>query len=361
MRHFRIYLLTVLLAGSLASFAFADDFSSTNFTVKDPVIAEPAAYGTSSNYGLWGTIPNIASEPGVSSNFGVNPGFLAFTGVTMPTLSATASTTELDLTWTAAVSPSSVYYEPGYSLALGGPYTFSATQTLQLATVSGLTADTAYYLIIRVTEQSGGALLGYSNELAISTLSDTPAPAQDSDTGGSASGSAPQTITTVWVVTTTGLVRSPDGEGVGVLLPGESITIAPPLFRQFGYVVYVEDNTEIPIPDAEVQLWRFNERTGLFELWPNNEAALTHTDATGLYSYMIPAGRYQLRTEIPGYVPYLGPMAVVDATGDLEQRVELVKKMGINLPWLLLTILLLASLALAILVVLLMIKLFFRR
>lgn len=356
----RISLLTILALISFAPLAQADDFSSSNFTVKDPVIAEPASYGTSSNYGLWGTIPNIAPTNGTSTNFGVNPGFLAFSNITMPTLDATASTTQLDLSWSAAVGGSTVTYEPGYATTLGGPYTFGATQTTRTATISGLTASTAYYLIIRVKEQSGGALLGYSNELAISTLA-VSAPAEE-DEDEDSTGSFP-TPPGYWIYGPTGLVPA-TGMGsstTGVLLPGESVTVAAPLVRQFGYVVTVDGELELPISEADVELWRLNPETGMFELWPNDELGIVATDSFGLYSFIVPPGTYRLMVSASSYLDYAGPAVTVGATGEFEQRIELVKAVKMDIPWLWLFVILLMGASLAGLIIFLMLRFTLRR
>jgi hypothetical protein len=358
----RIPLLTILALISVAPLAQADDFSSTNFTLQDPIIAEPASYGTSSNYGLWGVIPNIAPTSGTSTNFGVNPGFLAFSNITMPTLSATASTTELDLSWSAAVGGSTVTYEPGYATTLGGPYTFAAAQTTRTATIGGLVASTPYYLIIRVKEQSGGALLGYSNELAISTLA-VSAPAEDDDGGGSGGsiGTVPPPVG--WIYGPTGLVPA-TGAGsstIGILLPGESVTVAEPLVRQFGYVVTIDGELEFPIPEAAVELWRLNAETDMFELWPSEELGLVSTDAFGLYSFIVPPGTYRLKASASGYLDYSGPAVVVGATGELEQRIELVKAVKTDVPWPWFFVILLMGASLAGLIIFLMLRFVLRR
>ena len=348
----RISLLTILALVFIVPLAQADDFSSTNFTLQDPVIAEPASYGTSSSYGLWGVIPSIAPTSGTSTNFGVNPGFLAFSNVEMPTLEATADVTELTLSWSAAVGGVAATYEPGYATTPGGPYTFAATQTDRTATISGLSASTAYYLIIRVKELSGGALLGYSNELAISTLVD---PVQPS--GSVAAASA------VWVLTPEGLVPSGDENApAGSLLqPGESVTITPPLFRQFGYVAVLEGGAAVALANAVVELSWFNPETNRFELWPSDESAMVRTDERGFYSFIVPPGQYRLRVSAPGYLEYVSPVTVIDSTGQLVQQIELVKKLDVSLSWPILVSVSLLAAAIAGLMVFVMMKLLLRR
>ena len=63
-----------------AQLALATDFSSSNFTVKDPVIQGGGGFATSSSFQLWGTIPYIGSALATSTSFRTIPGFLGFPG-----------------------------------------------------------------------------------------------------------------------------------------------------------------------------------------------------------------------------------------------------------------------------------------
>ena len=357
----RTSLLITLALICFAPLAQADDFSSTNFTLKDPVIAEPAAYGTSSNYGLWGVIPNIAPVNGTSTNFGVNPGFLAFSNVTMPTLSATASSTSFDLSWSAAVGSSVVTYEPGYATTIGGPYSFSATQTTRTATISGLTESTAYYLIIRVKEQSGGALLGYSNELAISTLSASATSSEESSDDESVSSGSVATSSVGWVFGPDGLVPASEGGSGTVLRPGDSVEVAPQLLRQFGFVFSMQNGVQVPLKGAMVELSRFDEETKTFRVWPNRKDAVVETDEYGLYSFLVPPGLYRIRAMASGYLTYAAPNRVVSGTGQLEQSIEMTPQLTVEVSHSVMTLMLIIAAVIAGVMLLVLLRVLLRR
>jgi lysophospholipase L1-like esterase len=74
-----------------------------------------------------------------------------------------------------------------------------------------------------------------------------------------------------------------------------------------GTVYESSNGEEIPISDASVSVYRFNEDTRQFELWDapqyGQENPLT-TDNKGLYSFSIPEGRYYLEITAPGYIDY---------------------------------------------------------
>ena len=66
----------------------ATDYSSTNFTVKDPVIIPGAGYQTSATYKLWSSLGQGAIGLSTTSTFGLKGGFLYF-----PAASATVTPT----------------------------------------------------------------------------------------------------------------------------------------------------------------------------------------------------------------------------------------------------------------------------
>ncbi len=56
----------------------ANDFSSSNFVVKDPVFSEGAEYSTSANFGLWSSISQNAIGISTSASNQLRSGFLYF-------------------------------------------------------------------------------------------------------------------------------------------------------------------------------------------------------------------------------------------------------------------------------------------
>ncbi|PIT92766.1 MAG: hypothetical protein COU08_00760 [Candidatus Harrisonbacteria bacterium CG10_big_fil_rev_8_21_14_0_10_42_17] len=76
--NFRALLISLLVFLFLARPVFADDFSSTNFTVKDPILSGGGGYATSSSFLLWSSFAQPAIGLGTSTSFGVQSGFLYF-------------------------------------------------------------------------------------------------------------------------------------------------------------------------------------------------------------------------------------------------------------------------------------------
>lgn len=78
-----LFASTALTAAFFVLFAVvpsarATDFSSTNFTVKDPVISDGAGYSTSNSFRLWSNVGQLSIGTSTSAAFGVNAGFLYF-------------------------------------------------------------------------------------------------------------------------------------------------------------------------------------------------------------------------------------------------------------------------------------------
>lgn len=67
--------LFLLLTGSSA---FATDYSSTNFTVKDPVIVPGSRFATSSGFQLWSVVGEPAIGLSSAATFTLKGGFLYF-------------------------------------------------------------------------------------------------------------------------------------------------------------------------------------------------------------------------------------------------------------------------------------------
>jgi hypothetical protein len=62
----------------IAPAARATDFSSTNFTVKDPVLSDGAGYSTSDSFKLWSNIGQVSIGSSDATTFGLRSGFLYF-------------------------------------------------------------------------------------------------------------------------------------------------------------------------------------------------------------------------------------------------------------------------------------------
>ncbi len=167
---------------------FATDFTSSSFTVHDPVLY-PAGYATSSSYSLTSTIAQIAagtSTTAVGSAREGRSGFEYFPFVNTPSLAATAGDTQVALSWTASVGVLGFAvsgYEVGRSTTLGGPYTLTNVGMVTSNTVLSLTNGTTYYFVVRTLDAFGRAI-ATSSEVGAVPSGATPSPSPQPGGGG---------------------------------------------------------------------------------------------------------------------------------------------------------------------------------
>mgnify|MGYP001568301025 CR=1 FL=1 len=164
--------------------ALAQEFVGSSLKIIDPVI-EPSNYSTSTAFGLWGVLGQLAVGTSTSLGFGVNSGFLFFPEVTTPAVSATAGDTQVNLSWTAStgfLGWTVSGYTVGQATASGGPYSYTSVGNVLAATRSSLTNGTPYYFVIRIQD-------AFSNFVATSSeVTATPASAGGGGGGGGGSG-----------------------------------------------------------------------------------------------------------------------------------------------------------------------------
>ena len=164
-----------LLAWSILSFflpitLFAQEFTSTNFKVLDPVI-NPGEYSSSASFTLSSVLTQLGIGTSTQSTYNLFGGFLYFPFVTTPSLTATPSSGQVSLSWTAAdgvLGWSVGSYSVGEGTISGGPYTYTNVGNTLSTIRSGLSNGTAYYFLVRVLDTLG-------NVIATSTqISSTP-------------------------------------------------------------------------------------------------------------------------------------------------------------------------------------------
>lgn len=150
---------------TLVTATFATDYSSSNFTAVDPVIATHSGYSTSTNFQLIGSSGPLVIGEGSSPTYLYRAGFLYFPLVTSPLVSAVAGDTVVTLNWTAATAAlgfNITGYDVGVGAQSGGPYSFSAVGNVLTSVRSGLTNATPYYFVVRAKDF-------YLNVIATST------------------------------------------------------------------------------------------------------------------------------------------------------------------------------------------------
>src|SRR3990167_4469123 len=166
MRLFRslsICIAVILMGFSVAS---AEEFSSTNFTVQNPVMFS-GGYATSTSFGLQSIIGGFAPGTSTAATFGDNAGFLFYPFVSTPAVGATAGDAQVALSWTTSegfLGWTVSGYDIGQSTTSGGPYTYTNVGNVLSSTRTGLTNGTAYYFVVLQKDTSAD-----SNRIATST------------------------------------------------------------------------------------------------------------------------------------------------------------------------------------------------
>lgn len=175
----KIVIIVVLLTLFLyLNYGQADEYSSSNFTVLDPVVNAGLESSSSSNFGLGQSAGQAVIGQSSSANYQLWSGFQYFFQVDANTLTATAGDGQVSLSWNVpdtflgiAVSD----YDIGVG-TLSGTYTFENAGNVTSFVKTGLANGTTYYFIVKA-KTSGGTFLVFSNEASASpTGSGTPAP-----------------------------------------------------------------------------------------------------------------------------------------------------------------------------------------
>ncbi|GEM_PF-2514590 len=73
------FFLLLAIVVSTTPRALADNYSSSNFIVKDPVFSSGSGYSSSSNFQLWNSVGQSAIGTSTAPSFGLKSGFLYFT------------------------------------------------------------------------------------------------------------------------------------------------------------------------------------------------------------------------------------------------------------------------------------------
>ncbi|MDP2593244.1 MAG: hypothetical protein Q8P52_01170 [bacterium] len=187
-----ILLIPLILAAGAFSYALAD-FSSTNFTLENPINIIQGGESSSASFQYLSSTGQLTSGQGTSTSFVNNVGFLYFPTATSPSLSATPGDSQVVLTWTAAVGTLAniTSYEVGISASSGGVYTYTSVGNVLTDTRTGLTNGITYFFKVR--SYADGLLLSESAEVSATPVAPTPGDGGSSGGGGS-SGSFPAEI-----------------------------------------------------------------------------------------------------------------------------------------------------------------------
>ena len=171
----------------------AQEFSSTDFKILDPVLA-PSGFSSSTDFQLFSSLAELAIGTSTAASFNLGAGFLFFPQVDTPAVSATAGVQEVALSWTASTGYlgwTVSGYDVGQATVSGGPYTYTSLGNVTSSTRTGLTASTAYYFVIRPLDTFGNALATSTEVTATPTA---PAGGGGGGGGGGSGGSSDTSV-----------------------------------------------------------------------------------------------------------------------------------------------------------------------
>jgi hypothetical protein len=96
-----------------------------------------------------------------------------------------------------------------------------------------------------------------------------------------------------------------------------------------GYVYKKSGSDETRIHDAKISIFWKNPKTSAFELWPATNYKQVNpqkTDATGMYSFLVPEGTYKLTVTASGYYDYNGAEFNVVQGSGIHENIEMKSK-----------------------------------
>jgi hypothetical protein len=183
-----LFLSALVCFATTASVVLAEDYTSSSFIIRDPVMSIFGGYSSSTSFGhVTGDGQTVIGEQ-ASGSFTGRSGALYFPIVTSPSVSATAGTEEVALTWTASVADlgwNVSGYQIGQATVSGGPYAYTSVGNVLASTRTGLNAGTTYYFIIRTLDAFGNVIAQSGEVSAVPTA----ASGGDDDDGGGGGGS----------------------------------------------------------------------------------------------------------------------------------------------------------------------------
>lgn len=162
---FKFFLIILLVSIFSISFVNAEDLTSTNFIIRDPVLGTGASYGTSTNFKMFGSGDTLFTDAASSTSFIGRFGFLYYPYVTAPVLTATPLGAQADLSWTASTAGngwSVSGYKTGKASAPGGPYTYTSVGNVVAYSYTEL--PPGEYCFVVQTLDALGYVIATSNE-----------------------------------------------------------------------------------------------------------------------------------------------------------------------------------------------------
>ncbi len=199
--YFLIFIFCAFVLFSIG--ARADEYTSTNFRVLDPVMTSGGSFSSSTDFQLFGAISRLAIGTSTITSFGINTGLFYYPYASSPVVSATAGNGQAALTWTASqgyLGWNVSGYNVGQSTTSGGPYAYSASLgNVTSSTRTSLTNGTAYYFIVRAEDAYGNSI-ATSTEVSATPVAPavTPTPAVTPSGGGGGGGGSTAPLGTLF-------------------------------------------------------------------------------------------------------------------------------------------------------------------
>jgi len=159
----------------------AQEFTSGNYTVLDPVIDLGGGFSQSANFELQSSLGQVSIGPSASGNFGVNLGFQYYPTVSSPVVFATPGDGQANISWTVAngtLGWNVGGYNLGQSTTSGGPYTYTSVGNVTAKTVTSLANGTTYYFVVQALDALGNVIVT-SGEVSVTPASSGPSTCTD--------------------------------------------------------------------------------------------------------------------------------------------------------------------------------------
>ncbi|MDQ5952257.1 MAG: endo,4-beta-xylanase, partial [Patescibacteria group bacterium] len=165
----------------------AEDYTGSAFILRDPFLSLSGGVASSSSFMIYSqTGARIESGPSTGSVFRSTSGTESYPTYTSPVITATASDTQVGLSWTASTAYFGgviTSYAVGQSLTSGGPYSYTNVGTSLSTTVTGLTNGSTYYFVIKAIDANQNQNT-YSSEVSALPVASTAPTGGGGDGGG---------------------------------------------------------------------------------------------------------------------------------------------------------------------------------
>jgi len=175
----------------------AEAFTSSNFTLLDPVIVVEAGRSSSASFEYYSSTGQTAIGESSTGSFVYRSGFLYFPSITTPVIFSNPGNAQVILSWTPAVADDLGFtvagYQIGQSTVSGGPYSFSNVGLVLASTRTGLTNNTPYYFIVRALDSFGNSI-ATSTQVSATPVGTTPGGGGGGGGGGGQTGSTSVTF-----------------------------------------------------------------------------------------------------------------------------------------------------------------------